>query len=408
MPLARDKLGDLDATERRNLRQRRAEVDGALEGSVLRRVRVQPDLRRVVDAWLRVGRVELRNERALWVRVRGRRRCDGGEEEWVDPLGLARLLLRRPVDLVLTLVRFEADGEGAAGELPGCGGARSVTERTPSCPFVLAERQSGRANERPREVSARRCDAPADNDTNLRGKGECQAGKRQTVAQRVRAERRAAHFSPLSSLTSVESFNASTRLSPCRPHSVPLPKTHFQPPSRASRVTSSGCPAGRCDALSLANTHTSPFLLRPNTLPSLVGTARMRSLPLSVFSTPPSPPYPAPHWRTSPRASTATPYVSESARSRRIKVERAGVAEGRLTVAGTDAEEEGEATPWALRPQLRKTFVACQLPIPLAIVRHSGTHRKTSGLIAVCPTRPDSHLPLPGSASRSSAHCCCA
>lgn len=159
MPLARDKLGDLDATERRNLRQRRAEVDGALEGSVLRRVRVQPDLRRVVDAWLRVGRVELRNERALWVRVRGRRRCDGGEEEWVDPLGLARLLLRRPVDLVLTLVRFEADGEGAGGRAAGmrrCEERDGADAELPVRVGREAEREGERATARSEREKVRR------------------------------------------------------------------------------------------------------------------------------------------------------------------------------------------------------------------------------------------------------------
>lgn len=112
MLLAGDELGDLDAAQRRNLGQGRAEVDRALEGGVVRRVRVKLDLRRLVEV-VGAGRVERRDERALRVRVGRRRRGNGGEEERVDLLRLARLLLLAPVDLVEALVRLEADREGA-------------------------------------------------------------------------------------------------------------------------------------------------------------------------------------------------------------------------------------------------------------------------------------------------------
>lgn len=112
MLLTGDELGDLDAAQRRNLGQGRAEVDRALEGGVVRRVRVELDLRRLVEV-VGAGRVERGDERALRVRVGRRRRGNGGEEERVDLLGLARLLLLAPVDLVEALVRLEADREGA-------------------------------------------------------------------------------------------------------------------------------------------------------------------------------------------------------------------------------------------------------------------------------------------------------
>lgn len=110
--LARDEFDDLDATEGRDLVQRRAEMNRPFERRVVRRVGVQANRRggrfcRRGSCWSG----ERRDVVHMWDRLRRRRRSHGRQQERVQ------LFRRRgnffPSHLVQPLVRFEADRQPA-------------------------------------------------------------------------------------------------------------------------------------------------------------------------------------------------------------------------------------------------------------------------------------------------------